>query len=106
VPEEDVELRKRIEAKQQSTLANLVVKPQTVVQHDVETQSVSELEAAKAALDTLQATPSSVDIAPMVEENPPELPESNPPPPDASQIQASTSQIDEKMADSTDGGAA
>jgi putative membrane protein len=53
VPEENLELRKQIEAKQSPPLASLVAKPQTVVRDDVETQSVSELTAAKAALDIL-----------------------------------------------------
>jgi hypothetical protein len=106
VPEGDIELRKRIETKQQATLVNLVVKPQMVVQHDVETQSASELTAAKAALETLEVATAPVPIAPLGEGNLPEPPEAVPPPPDASQIQASEPQIDEKMDDITDGGGA
>jgi len=106
VPEGDLELRKRIEAKQHASLVNLVVKPQTVMQHDVETQSASELAAAKASLDTLQVAPAPVPIAPPGEGNLPEPPESVPPPPDASQIQASEPQIDEKTDHINDGGAA
>ena len=74
VPEENLELRKRIEAEQQASLVNLVAKPQTVVQHEVETQSVSELTAAKAALDTLQVATAPVAISLPDDEDIPEPP--------------------------------
>lgn len=54
VPEENVELRKRIEAEQQASLVNLVAKPQTMLPNDAETQVVSELTAAQAALAAIQ----------------------------------------------------
>jgi len=106
VPEGDIELRKRIEAKQHAGLVNLVVKPQMVVQHDVETQSASELTAAKAALDTLQAATAPVAASQPGLGNLPEPPEAVPPPPDASQIGASEPRIDEKTDPIDDGGAA
>ena len=106
VPEENIELRKRIGAEQQASLVNLVVKPQTVVQHDVETQSVSELTAAKAALDTLQVATAPVAISLPGDENILEPPESNPPPPDASQMQGQEPQFDEKTDPNSNGGAA
>ncbi len=56
LPDEERELRKRIEAEQVPTLLTMAIKPQAVVQHDVETQSVSDLMAAQAALDTLSSS--------------------------------------------------
>ena len=109
VPEADVELRKRIEAEQQATLVKLVAKPQTVVQHDVETQSVPDLTAAKAALDTLQVETAPAASSLPDKENLSEEPESNPPPPDASQMQGPETQepqFDEKMDPNSNGGAA
>lgn len=55
VPEENVELRKRIEAEQQASLVRLVAKPQAMLHDEAETQAVSELTAAKAALEAIQA---------------------------------------------------
>jgi hypothetical protein len=105
VPEADVELRKRIETEQQASLVKLVAKPQTVVQHDVETQSVSELTAAKAALDTLQVETEPAPNSLTDKENLSEDPESNPPP-DASQLGGQEPQFDEKTDPNSNGGAA
>lgn len=106
VPEADVELRKRIETEQQASLVKLVAKPQTVVQHDVETQSVSELTAAKAALETIQVVTEPAPNSRTDKENLPEDPESNPPPPDASQLGGQEPQFDEKTDPNSNGGAA
>ncbi len=106
VPEENLELRKQIESKQQASLASLIAKPQTIVQPDVETQSFSELAAAKAALDTLQvaAAPDTISLA--SSENLPEPPESKLPLPDASQIQEPETLPGEKTDSTPIGGAA
>jgi len=106
VPEADVELRKRIETEQQASLVKLVAKPQSVVQHDVETQSVSELTAAKAALDTLQVETEPAPNSLMDKENLSEDPESNPLPPDASQLGGQEPQFDKKTDPNSNGGAA
>ena len=56
VPEDEPELRRRIEAKQQATLVSLVAEAPMILQPNVETQSVSENAAANAALEVLQVT--------------------------------------------------
>jgi len=106
VPEEDLELRKRVEARQHARLVNLVAKPETVVQHNVETQSVSEVTAAKAALDTLQAATAPVAASQPGEGILPEPPETVPPPPNVSQIHEPEPPGDEKTDQTDDGGAA
>lgn len=85
VPEEDFELRKRIEAERPASLVSLVTKPQAVVPSAVETQPVSGQAAAQAALEVIQAAsgpevppqPDSQDLA--------EAPPAIPPSPDSAQ---------------------
>lgn len=54
VPDDDAELRSRIEARQHAPLVSLVAETPKIVQPNVETQSVSEIAAANAALELLQ----------------------------------------------------
>lgn len=96
VPDENLELRKRIESKQQASLVSLVTSPPEIVQPDVETQSVSELTAASAVLDALHVEAAPVSSSPASSENPAEPSESIPPPPDASQIPGQETPVDEK----------
>jgi len=99
VQDEALGIRKRIEAGQQPTLVKLVGKPQPVIQHDVDTQSVSELTASQAALEPLQAvTPQAAVAQPGVEDFP-EPPISNPPETEGDQIEraeAQGPQLDER----------
>lgn len=112
VPEQDFELRKRIEAEQQVSLINWVAKPSAIVQPDVETQSVSELTAASAALDALQAAgasdknslPESKNFTETAEPS-----EANHSPPDAPQTKVAEPQdpeLEEDPDNTGDGGAA
>jgi putative membrane protein len=96
VPEGNFELRRRIENEKQASLAKLVVKQETVIKHNGETQSVSELVAAEAALEVLQveippATPTAAD---------------HPAPSDAAPIQAIDAPIDDKTEPTAQGGTA
>lgn len=108
VPEENLELRKLIEAKQQASLVTLVAKPPTIVQDDVETQSVSELAAAKAALEVLQVETEPDTNSLAGSENiaePAETSEASLPPPDESQLPEQESQFDDKTDSESNGGA-
>jgi putative membrane protein len=79
VPDEEVELRKRLEASKRGTLASLVAQPAAVVGHDSETQSVSDVASAKAALEAIGAA--EPEASPTVPEQAPEQPEAQPNPP-------------------------
>lgn len=108
VPEENLELRKRLEAEQQASLVTLVAKPQTIVHDYSETQSVSELSAAKAVLDTLQVSMEQVETASSDQVDTPDLLDSDQQPPDGSQIQVSEPlqpEYDEKGDNTPKGGA-
>jgi putative membrane protein len=98
VPEENPELRKRIEAEQQATLANLIAKKQPVVHHDVETQSVSDVSVAKAILDVLEPATAPGDTSSPVKE---EIPEPGSQPLDESKMQGSEP-LEPKPDDKTD----
>ncbi len=90
VPEDEVELRKLIEAKQQATLVSLVAEAPKILQPNVETQSVSEIAAANAALEVLRVTavPDTISLPdPETLSEPSEHPVTSPPPAGASQIQ-------------------
>ncbi len=109
VPDEDLELRKRIEAKQQASLVVLVTKPPTIVQPDVETQSVSELAAASAALEVLQgeAPQGTNSLASSDHITEPDEPtEASLPPPDETQLPEQESHMDEKTDSGPSGGEA
>lgn len=56
VPEDELDLRRRIEAKQQATLVSLVAEAPMILRPNVETQSVAEIAAANAVLEVLQDT--------------------------------------------------
>lgn len=97
VPEENLELRKRLEDEQQASLVNLVAKPQTILHDYSETQSVSEVTAARAVLDTLQVATEPVQSASSDQQIP-----------DGSQVQASEppeDEVSEKDDDTPKGGA-
>jgi putative membrane protein len=109
VPEENLELRKHLEAEQQASLINLVAKPQTIVQDDSETHSVSEVTAARAVLDTLQVATEPVESSSSDLVDTPDLLDSDQQLPDGSQVQASEpheDEVSEKDNDSPKGGAA
>jgi putative membrane protein len=79
VSEENLELRKRIEAEQPISLASLVAKPQASVPSTAETQPVSEQVAAQAALEALQAAEiENIPAAPNQEVTPEPLEDSLP----------------------------
>jgi putative membrane protein len=108
VPEENLELRKRLTAEQQSSLVNLVARPQTTVHDESETQSVSELSAAQAVLETLNAAIGPGENASPGKESTSEPLETNQQPPDVSQMQGSMPlqpESDEKGDNAQQGGA-
>jgi putative membrane protein len=80
VSDQDIEVRKLIKAGLQPSLANLVAKPPTVLAQDVETQSVADLAAAKAALETIQTAGAGIEALQPPMDDLSELPESIPPP--------------------------
>ena len=108
VPDENIELRKRIEAEQPASLVTLVAKPQTKILHDIETQSVSEISSAKAVLDTIQVATVPDVVEKSGSEAVTETLNSTTPPLAASQMQGSDSlepQLDEQPDDTAKGGA-
>ena len=88
VPEENLELRKRLETEQHASLVNLVAKPQPILHDYSETQPVSEISAARAVLDTLQVSiePAEIDTSDHVDT--PEFPDPDQQPADGIQEQA------------------
>jgi len=111
VPEDEVELRRRIEAKQQATLVSLVSEAPKILQPNVETQSVSEIAAATAALEVIQVTvvPDTISLPDSETlSEPSEHPAASSPPAAASQIQESeplAPEVDENTDNSPIGGA-
>jgi putative membrane protein len=109
VPEENFELRKHLEAEQQASLVNLVAKPQTILHDYSETQSVSEVTAARAVLDTLQVATEPVESSSSDLVDTPDLLDSDQQLPDGSQVQVSEpseDEVSEKDDDTPQGGAA
>jgi putative membrane protein len=106
VPDENLELRKQIKAEQPIPLVALVAKPQAVVQHDVETQSVSEFTAARAALEILNASSALPDTQSVPEEEKsPASPSSSLPLSEPSPKEAQEHELDDQN-DTQPGGAA
>jgi hypothetical protein len=104
VPEDEVDLRRRIKAKQQATLVSLVAEAPKILQTNVETQSVSEIAAANAALEILQVTDMPDRISLPDSETlsgPSEQLATNSPPTGASQIQESEP-LDPEVDENTD----
>lgn len=85
VPEDDIDLRKRIEAEQPISLVTLVAKPQASVPSTTETQPVSQQDAAQAALEALRAAEIEDIPASPNREVPPEPLKESPPVPAESQ---------------------
>lgn len=111
LPDDELELRRQIEARQPATLVSLVSEAPNVLQPNVETQSVSEIAAANAVLDVLQVSAAPDTISPPDSETlsePPEHPAESPPPADASQMPKSESlpvEVDENTDNTPPGGA-
>lgn len=102
VPEDDLELRKRIEAEQPISLVTLVTKPQASVPSTTETHPVSEQVAAQAALEALRVAEIEDVPAATNREDPPEPFKDSPPLPDESQT-ADTGSSDPQPDEQTTG---
>jgi putative membrane protein len=76
VSEEQAEIRRRIEADQQVSLVNLVTRPQPVVSQAGETQSMTEVAAARAVLDSLKVASAPAEAQPASEAPQSSTPES------------------------------
>jgi putative membrane protein len=86
VPEAEAEIKQKIKEQSVSPLQSLAGMPSATVGHDIETQSVEEVQAARAALDAINSSlPTPAEMPPPLEEaEPPAEPAPPEPPPAAS----------------------